>query len=995
MHLHRLEFLGLGPFRDRQVIDFSDLTTSGLFLLDGPTGSGKSTIIDAIVFALYGDVAAAAADKGRLVSHFLPAGQDPYAELVFETNAGTFRVRRTPRHDVPKADGSGTTTRNARISLIRLATPEDQSGEVLSTRIEEAGAEITRILGLTKDQFVGTIVLPQGEFAAFLRAEGSARRPILQRIFRTEAYERLQDRLWEAKREAEGRRADAHRAVAVGLGAFHGAAGTTADDPTWSQVAESDTPALLDALATSLADLEERAGAAERAAAAAAGRRDSVQAELTALERRIAVRDRLRAALARQEALVGVATEHAGRVLRLAAAERAERVADTVAAAARASQHAAVAVADAAAARAALPADARPAGLTELEQARAEAHEEQVSLRPMIVLEEGLATRAAELASSEAELVEVTASVAAARAGLLEVPDRLRELADRRAHALTEQAQVPALAAEAERCAGRHAAAQALAAAEVAQSAADAAAREALAAVDAADAKAAALRGQYRDGLAAELGAQLQDDVPCPVCGALEHPAPARPGSGHVTRAEVDAAEDLVRQLRREADQQREALGECIRDCERLSSAAAGMTSGAAADALAEASRRLEAAQAAASDLAGIDEQIRELETVRSGFEEQESTGRERAASLGADLQRRTRQLADDRGVVDGARAGYPTVTQRADALSGLVSLLDAAVATERSHADAAGREAEANRALAAALAREGFADVTEAISAAVPPDERADLAERIAAHEREVAQVEGLLADPELNGVDLAEEFDTATVEARLATAQGDSDWTADERGRAEGQLAAGVARATEVRTAVAERDAIVAGTAALITVATLARGNNRLSMDLATYVLQRRFESVVAAANEHLRVMSDGQLQLVATDESEGRARRAGLGLRVIDLRTDRDRSPGTLSGGETFFTALSLALGLAAVVTGEAGGVDLGTLFVDEGFGSLDSETLDDVLGVLTSLHASGGRTVGVVSHVEEMKSRIPERIEVRREGQHGSSRLTVIA
>jgi exonuclease SbcC len=176
---------------------------------------------------------------------------------------------------------------------------------------------------------------------------------------------------------------------------------------------------------------------------------------------------------------------------------------------------------------------------------------------------------------------------------------------------------------------------------------------------------------------------------------------------------------------------------------------------------------------------------------------------------------------------------------------------------------------------------------------------------------------------------------------------------------------------------------------------VATLARGNNRLSMDLATYVLQRRFESVVAAANEHLRVMSDGQLQLVATDESEGRARRAGLGLRVIDLRTDRDRSPGTLSGGETFFTALSLALGLAAVVTGEAGGVDLGTLFVDEGFGSLDSETLDDVLGVLTSLHASGGRTVGVVSHVEEMKSRIPERIEVRREGQHGSSRLTVIA
>jgi exonuclease SbcC len=995
MHLHRLEFQGLGPFRERQVIDFADLTTSGLFLLDGPTGSGKSTIIDAIVFALYGDVAAAAADRGRLVSHFLPAGQDPYADLVFETAAGIFRVRRTPRYDVPKASGMGTTTRNARISLVRLATPDDETGEVLSTRIEEAGAEITRILGLTKDQFVGTIVLPQGEFAAFLRAEGGARRPILQRIFRTDAYERLQERLWEAKREADGRRADAHRAIAVALGAFHGAVGTTSDEASWSEGSDGDTSAVLAAVATALAELRDRSTAVGRAARSAAQRRDAVRAELAVLQRRIERRDRLRAALLRQQALVEQAEAHAARVDRLSAAERADRVADAVLAAARATEQAASARVAGAAARAALTPELRSADLAELEGARDAAREEQVRLRPAIALEEGLIARAAELAAIEAELGRANAGVAAARTGLAELPDRLEALQARRGQALAEQARLPALEAEAERCAARQQAAQALAGAQSARSEAETLAQAGLAAVDAADAEAATLRTRYRDGLAAELGAQLKDGNPCPVCGSREHPAPAAPGSDHVARADVDAAEDRVRDLRRAADELRDSLAGLIREQDRLAAAAGGITAEAAADALVAASRLLEAARSAAADLEQIDQGITSLAAARERLELQLSEGRERAAALGADLEARSQQLAEDREVVAAARVGCRSVAERADALAGLTAGLEAAVAAERALAGHVEREAEATRSRADALAREGFGGLEEVAAATVTPDERAALAEAITDHDREAAQVEGLLVDPELAGVDPSEEIDTAEAEARLAAAEAESDRTADERGRAEGQLEAGRARADEVRAAADERDAIVAGTAALIHVATLARGSNRLSMDLATYVLQRRFESVVAAANEHLRIMSDGQLQLVATEESEGRARRAGLGLRVVDLRTDRERSPGTLSGGETFFTALSLALGLAAVVTGEAGGVDLGTLFVDEGFGSLDSETLDDVLGVLTSLHAAGGRTVGVVSHVEEMKSRIPERIEVRRDAQHGSSRLTVIA
>lgn len=148
------------------------------------------------------------------------------------------------------------------------------------------------------------------------------------------------------------------------------------------------------------------------------------------------------------------------------------------------------------------------------------------------------------------------------------------------------------------------------------------------------------------------------------------------------------------------------------------------------------------------------------------------------------------------------------------------------------------------------------------------------------------------------------------------------------------------------------------------------------------------------MAAANERLREMSDGRYELERSDEREDvRSRRTGLAMRVLDHTTGSARDPRTLSGGETFYVALCLALGMADVVTAEAGGVELGTLFIDEGFGSLDPHTLDAVLAELGRLRA-GGRVVGVVSHVEALKQAVAERIEVRRRAD-GSSTLTVVA
>ena len=169
---------------------------------------------------------------------------------------------------------------------------------------------------------------------------------------------------------------------------------------------------------------------------------------------------------------------------------------------------------------------------------------------------------------------------------------------------------------------------------------------------------------------------------------------------------------------------------------------------------------------------------------------------------------------------------------------------------------------------------------------------------------------------------------------------------------------------------------------------------GDNAQRLTLATYVLARRFEDVVAAANDRLAGMSDGRFELVRSQEREDvRSQKRGLAMKVVDHRLEAERDPRTLSGGETFYVSLCLALGMADVVTAEAGGIDLGTLFVDEGFGTLDPETLEAVLTELGRLRA-GGRVVGVVSHVEALKQSIADRIEVRRLAD-GSSTLTVRA
>ncbi len=231
MRLHRLTIAAMGPFADEQVVDFDALAASGLFLLEGPTGAGKSTVLDAITFALYGGLAGTESSASRLQSHFAAPGTAPFVELDFSVDGVRHRVRRTPAHVRPKrraGSGPQTTRDPGGVVLTRLDDAPGRPAGPVSTRVREADQEIGDLVRLTRDQFTQVVALPQGEFARFLRADAEQRRSVLQQIFATEHYESMQRVLVEGRREASGARQAALDAVRAASSAAAEAAGLSA-----------------------------------------------------------------------------------------------------------------------------------------------------------------------------------------------------------------------------------------------------------------------------------------------------------------------------------------------------------------------------------------------------------------------------------------------------------------------------------------------------------------------------------------------------------------------------------------------------------------------------------------------------------------------------------------------------------------------------------------------------------------------------------------------
>ncbi|ROS73373.1 AAA family ATPase [Cellulomonas sp. PhB143] len=1039
MYLHSLTLQAIGPFPGRHRIDFAELGASGIFLLEGPTGAGKSTLIDAIVFALYGTVASESSSSKRLRSAHAGPEEESFVDLVFETGSGVYRVRRTPEYQRPKKRGSGTTTQQAGVRLWRLsAVPEpgvddaatadalDGLGDLLSARLDEAGGEIERAVGLDRRQFVQTVVLPQGEFASFLRADPEARRGLLQRVFGTEVYERVQAQLAEMSRAARGAVTDARGGVRRAAEQLVGAAGLPPEQgQAVRDAAGSDAEAEPDGL-TQLADEHVSALRAE-ADGLEADELDANAVLLTARERLDAERAVL-GAIERRAALVAERAELAARAgdvdagrARLRDAARAAVVEPVERRARRARGELAAATERRGLARVGLPESVVCAGESELLTVRsavADAAARLAALRPVGARIPG---REAELADARKE-VERLAAEHGLLGGEVEARPGLRAaLLARRDASAQEAAALGVRQEQVLRARAVLKAAQGVEATEAGLVSARAARSDAVARAGAAvDAERTARRARIA-GMAGEIAATLEDGSPCAVCGSPEHPAPADP-TGSVTVEDVEGAE----RSRVAAEASLATAGSAVEVLEERLDALRRTAEGHGA---VDAEERLDAAELAVRLATDAVEAHVAAERELEDFDEDSVRLTERVGELATTLaaersrvEALDRALAQDRGQVAGevaaavrilddvseerhreesgreesprgdvgpgrTGAGSPAnpVTVVEDALRERSRSLDELAAATVAVAAAERSCAQCAEDVERVLADTGFAEVAHAMDAVVPEEDHAALERTVRTHDAAVARVESGLAEPVIAA--LAQDAGADVDAARAVVAEAESVARTVAR-RLEGvrvRLAGAAASAAAIRDAIGAWEAARLAAAPVSRMAALAAGtsgDNAHALTLATFVLVRRFEEVVAAANGRLAEMSDGRYELVRSDTREDvRTRRTGLAMRVVDHVTEQSRDPRTLSGGETFYVSLCLALGMADVVTAEAGGVDLGTLFVDEGFGSLDPQTLEAVLAELGRLR-DGGRVIGVVSHVDALKQSIAERIEVRR-------------
>ena len=1001
MRPHRLRVTAFGAFGGTVEVSFEDLACSGLFLLHGETGAGKTTLLDAIGFALYGRVPGERGKARRLRSDHAASGTSTEVQLEATLGGRRMRITRKPEQERAKLRGTGTTTEQARVLL------EEQAGgswRAVSTRVGEADAEIADLMGMSADQFFQVVLLPQGEFARFLHADAGDRAKLLQRLFGTDRFHAVEEWLARRRKATADEVRDAEAGISGLLARVAQAAGVPvpSDDPE-----PSDDPQPPAGWAAQLAEVAATAAAAGQAQVA--GHRQELDQALD-LQRdaeRLAERQRRRQdALDTRDRLAAAQADLQDRRAELAAAARAAEVAPALAEADRTSRALAQARVreDQARQRAAAgPGVTAPPGASAAEL-RAAGQEHVTRLGRLEALRS--VSRQADDEDQAAEAARASAAalaaqVDAATAELANWQQQRPRLSRERDQAAEAGQRLPAVQAEADRY-GR----AADDASALVKALADKSRQErawSTAKLEAAELimRAARLREDRIDGMRAELAATLVNGAPCPVCGSLDHPELCELQGERVTREQEEAADAEAAAATERAESTGTRLGAADERVNVLSARLREAGFGEAADLPQAEVRNLEST---ARDLAGrvgklaataarhaelqaaleaLDQAIADTGKQLAELTEQRESGLRQAA--GADLRagRHRESLLAQLGGQPDLDTALTAARQAADALT---AAADAADTTMRAEDDTRRAGALAVQATAEA----GFADLEAARRAQRDAPWRAAADQAIREHEASSRAVAELLADPDLD-VALDPPADLAGARAAVGEARQvhDDAVAAYDRAKHRAEQLADLAPRLAARLDELKPLADRAAEARRLADLAAGLGANTLRMTLSSFVLAARLEEVAAAASERLLKMTSGRYSLVHTDARRG-AGRSGLGLLACDGWTGVDRDTSTLSGGETFLASLALALGLADVVTAEAGGTRIEALFVDEGFGSLDEDTLEEVMTVLDGLR-EGGRTVGIVSHVSELRQRIPAQVRVHK-GQAGSH-LTV--
>ena len=925
----RLTLSAFGPYAAQTTLDLEKLGKGGLYLITGDTGAGKTTIFDAITYALYDHSSSGIREGSMLRCKYADDKTPTFVELEFEVHGVRYTVRRNPEYQRPKARGEGMTTEKADATL---TYPDDRPPV---TKAKDVTAAVQEIIGLDYNQFSQIVLIAQGQFTKLLNASTEERSRIFRKLFRTQRYAQLQERL-QAEASALNQQRTAQNAK---LDSLLGGLQFSPEDPDaealralCAQTVPETALALLDALTARQAAALEEAGTALQATEA---QLDTVQQQLGA------------AAQAQR-----LAQQLAARQAELAAAKPA-----LDAARAEADRHAG----DAA------QLDALTAQVTQAQSALAAYDTLDALCRQQTEARDAARLAAAQAHKRRTQLDSLNAALAAAEtelAALADADTRLLALQNRSAQ-LTQRGE--ALAKLEQRLADCQRQAKTAHKAQESY-------RTAAAAQDEARARRDALERAFLDAQAGLLAESLTEGAPCPVCGSTHHPARALLPHTAPTQAQVEAA----RQAAAEADRQaqnasataqsalaaaNEAKTSLRRDAETLlperfttPEGTVPLTFALMTNVLAEENTALQAAQT------DCKAQCRQAEA-----------DCRRKAQLEADRQAKTRQRPALEQAAAEADRSAAAQNASADALEGQIAERRAALPySRRADAQAALDKLEADR----RTLRTGMDTAQRKLKQAE---------QTVAAAE---AAVEALTAQQTAAQKELpARSAEELTAQQTELTAAREALRSREKQLSA--QLLPNRKTAAQYRAAAEARQALESRWQWVSALAATAGGTltSKQKIKLEAYIQMNYLDRILRYANTRLMQMTAGQYELERIG-AENQRSQSGLDLGVIDHYNGTRRSVKTLSGGESFKASLALALGLSDEVQSSAGGIRLDTLFLDEGFGSLDEESLELAIRVLSGL-TEGDRLVGIISHVGALKDRIDRQVVVHKARTGGST------
>ena len=895
----RLTLSAFGPYAAQTTLDLEKLGKGGLYLITGDTGAGKTTIFDAITYALYDHSSSGIREGSMLRCKYADDKTPTFVELEFEVHGVRYTVRRNPEYQRPKTRGEGMTTEKADATL---TYPDDRPPV---TKAKDVTAAVQEIIGLDYNQFSQIVLIAQGQFTKLLNASTEERSRIFRKLFRTQRYAQLQERL-QAEAAALNQQRTAQNAK---LDSLLGGLQFSPEDPDaealralCAQTVPETALALLDALTSRQAAALEEAGTALQ----------TTEAQLDTVQRQLG------------------AAAQAQRLAQQLTARQAEL------AAARPALDAARAEADHHAGDAA-QLDALTAQVTQAQSALA-----AYDALDALCRQQTEARNAAQLAAAQAH--KRRTQLDSLNAGLAAAESQLAALADADTRLLALQTRSTQLAQRGEALAKLE---QRLADCQRQAKAAHKAQenyRAAAATQDEARARQNTLERAFLDAQAGLLAESLTEGAPCPVCGSTHHPARALLPHTAPTQAQVEAARQAAAAADRQAQNASAAAQSALaaaneakislrRDAETLlperftaPEGTVPLTFALMTNVLAEETAALQTAQA------GCAAQCRQTEA-----------DCRRKAQLEADRQNKTRQRPALEQAAAEADRSAAAQNAGADALEGQIAERRAALPyPRRADAQAALDKLEADR----SALRTGMDTAQRRLKQAEQAVAAAEAAVEALRTQQTAAQKEL----PARSAEELTAQQTALTAEARQ-TLESRWQWVSALAATAGGTL------------------------------------TSKQKIKLEAYIQMNYLDRILRYANTRLMQMTAGQYELERIG-AENQRSQSGLDLGVIDHYNGTRRSVKTLSGGESFKASLALALGLSDEVQSSAGGIRLDTLFLDEGFGSLDEESLELAIRVLSGL-TEGDRLVGIISHVGALKNRIDRQVVVHKARTGGST------